>query len=61
MAISVDKTMAMFKRYNRIDLDDGRAAMRKLEAYLGGSQAKEKERIDFMVTSSLQSEPFAFA
>jgi integrase len=35
MAISGHKTMAMFRRYNRIDLDDGREAMRKLEAYLG--------------------------
>ena len=35
MAISGHKTMAMFRRYNRIDLDDGKEAMRKLEAYLG--------------------------
>ena len=34
MAISGHRTMAMFKRYNRIDLDDGRDAMRKLEIYL---------------------------
>jgi integrase len=38
MAISGHKTMAMFKRYNRIDLDDGREAMRKLEVYLSGDQ-----------------------
>jgi integrase len=36
MAISGHKTMAMFKRYNRIDLNDGREAMRKLEVYLSG-------------------------
>jgi hypothetical protein len=35
MAISGHKTMSMFRRYNRIDLDDGKEAMRKLEAYLG--------------------------
>ena len=38
MAISGHKTMAMFKRYNRIDLNDGREAMRKLEVYLSGDQ-----------------------
>lgn len=38
MAISGHKTMAMFRRYNRIDLDDGREAMRKLEIYLLGDQ-----------------------
>ena len=38
MAISGHKTMAMFRRYNRIDLDDGREAMRKLEAYLSENQ-----------------------
>lgn len=38
MAISGHKSMAMFRRYNRIDLDDGREAMRKLEAYLSGDQ-----------------------
>ena len=37
MAISGHKTMAMFRRYNRIDLDDGREAMRKLESYLSGA------------------------
>ncbi len=34
MAISGHKTMAMFRRYNRIDLNDGREAMRKLGVYL---------------------------
>jgi integrase len=34
MAISGHKTMAMFRRYNRVDLSDGREAMRKLELYL---------------------------
>ena len=43
MAISSHKTMAMFKRYNKIDLNDGREAMRKLEAHLLGDQGKEKE------------------
>jgi integrase len=44
MAISGHKTMAMFRRYNRIDLDDGREAIRKLEAYLLGShQAIESQ------------------
>jgi len=38
MAISGHKTMAMFRRYNRIDLNDGREAMRKLELYLLGDQ-----------------------
>jgi len=38
MAISGHKSMAMFRRYNRIDLDDGIEAMRKLEAYLSGDQ-----------------------
>jgi len=37
MAISGHKTMAMFKRYNRIDLNDGKEAMRKLEVYLSGT------------------------
>ena len=35
--------MAMFRRYNKIDLNDGREAMRKLEAHLLGNQEKEKE------------------
>jgi integrase len=61
MAISGHKTMAMFKRYNRIDLDDGRDAMRKLESYLARNQTKEKERIDFTVTSSLQDGSLASA
>jgi integrase len=38
MAISGHKTMAMFRRYNRIDLDDGKEAMRKLEVYLLGDR-----------------------
>ena len=60
MAISGHKTMAMFKRYNRVDLDDGRAALRKLEAYLARNQPQE-ERIDFILTSSLQNETPASA
>ncbi len=61
MAISGHKTMAMFKRYNRIDLDDGRDAMRRLEAYLFENQSQEKEKIDFILTSSLQNETLARA
>ena len=61
MAISGHKTMAMFKRYNRIDLDDGRDAMRRLEAYLLENQKQEKEKIDFILTSSLQNETLARA
>lgn len=61
MAISGHKTMAMFKRYNRIDLDDGRDAMRRLEAYLSGDEKQEKEKIDFILTSSLQNETLARA
>ena len=60
MALSGHKTMAMFKRYNPVDLDDGRAAMRKLEAYLARNQPQE-ERIDFILTSSLQNETPASA
>lgn len=61
MAISGHKTMAMFKRYNRIDLDDGRDAIRRLEAYLSESQKQEKEKIDFILTSSLQDGTLARA
>lgn len=38
MAISDHKTMAMFRRYNWIDLNDGIEAMKKLEVYLSGDQ-----------------------
>jgi len=34
MAMSGHKTMAMFKRSNKIDLDDGREAVRKLERFV---------------------------
>jgi integrase len=61
MAISGHKTMAMFKRYNRIDLDDGRDAMSRLEAYLLENQKQEKEKIDFILTSSLQDGTLARA
>jgi integrase len=44
MAISGHKTMAMFRRYNRIDLDDGREAMKKVEAYLSGNQQSIKSQ-----------------
>jgi len=33
----------MFKRYNRIDVEDGREAMRKLETYLSRDQRKAKQ------------------
>ena len=42
MAMSGHKTMAMFKRYNRVDLDDGKDAMRKLETYLSKNRHEEK-------------------
>ncbi|MGA2465702.1 MAG: site-specific integrase [Thermodesulfobacteriota bacterium] len=45
MAISGHKTVAMFKRYNRIDLDDGRDAIRRLEAYLLENQEQEEEKL----------------
>jgi integrase len=44
MAISGHKTMAMFRRYNRIDLDDGREAMKKVEDYLSGNQQAIKSQ-----------------
>jgi hypothetical protein len=43
MAMSGHKTMAMFKRYNRIDLEDGREAMRKLETYLSKNRHEAKQ------------------
>ena len=61
MAISGHKTVAMFKRYNRVDLDDGRDAMRKLEAYLTGNGTKEETKIDFKLTSSLPDGTLAYA
>ena len=61
MAISGHKTMAMFKRYNRVDLDDGRDAMRKLEAYLAGNGTKEETKIDFKLTSGLLDGTLAYA
>ena len=42
MAMSGHKTMAMFKRYNKVDLDDGREAMRKLETYLSKNRHEAK-------------------
>jgi len=43
--------MAMFKRYNRIDLNDGREAMQRLERYLSragiqGDQEALKKKED---------------
>jgi hypothetical protein len=37
MAISGHKTLAMFRRYNQIDLNDPREAMQMLERYLSGT------------------------
>ena len=42
-------------------MDDGRDAMRRLEAYLAGHEEQEKEKIDFILTSSLQNETLARA
>jgi hypothetical protein len=77
MAISGHKTMAMFKRYNRIDLSDGRDAMKKLAAFLSGDysqhqinqektgeqKAEEQKREGdyFQITSAVQDEPHALA
>ena len=36
MAISGHKNMAMYRRYNRVNLSDGREVMRKLQVYLQG-------------------------
>ncbi len=48
MAMSGHKTMAMFKRYNKVDLDDGKEAMRKLETYLSKNrrEAKKLKRLE---------------
>jgi hypothetical protein len=35
--------MAMFKRYNKVDLDNGREAMRKLETYLSKNRHEAKQ------------------
>ena len=43
MAMAGHKTMAMFKRYNKIDLDDGREAMRKLETHLSKNRYEAKQ------------------
>jgi hypothetical protein len=61
MAISGHKTMAMFKRYNRIDLDDGRDAMKKLEAYLVERKILEEEKNDLQLTYRFISESPASA
>ena len=60
MAISGHKTMVMFNRYNRVDLEDGSVAMKKLEAYL----AKNEERgnkIDLGLTLGFQDGNAALA
>ena len=43
MAMSGHKTMAMFKRYNKIDLYDGREAMKKLETYLSKNRHEARQ------------------
>lgn len=61
MAISGHKTMAMFKRYNRIDLDDGRDAMRRLEIYLSEDKKKEeKDKVYCNITAAGENEDLAF-
>jgi integrase len=60
-SISGHKTDAVFKRYNQIDMDDRRDAVKKLENYLSGGYEKEKReelkkvsKFDyFNITSSL--------
>jgi len=69
MAMSGHKTTAMFKRYNRIDLDDGREAMRKLETYLSKNrhearQLKQQEESGIPHcnnTAEALGEPLAYA
>jgi len=43
MAMSGHKTMLMFKRYNKIDLDDGRDAMKRLETFLSKNRSEGKQ------------------
>ena len=59
MAITGHETMAMFRRYNRIDLSDGIEAIKKLDQYLSGEPKKremgEVEKVDyFNITSRIQ-------
>ena len=60
MTISGHKTMAMFNRYNRVDLEDGSIAMKKLEAYLAENEDKGR-KIDFGLTFGLQDGSAALA
>jgi integrase len=53
MAISGHKTMAMFNRYNRVDLEDGSIAMKKLQAYLAKNEEKGN-KIDLGLTLGFQ-------
>ncbi len=62
MAITGHKTMAMFKRYNRIDLGDGIEAIKKLDQYLSrepekrevGKEERQEEKADyFNITSHI--------
>lgn len=63
MAITGHKTMAMFKRYNCIDLSDGIEAIKKLDKYLSREpekreikkEEKQEEKVDyFNLTSHIQ-------
>lgn len=60
MAISGHKTMAMFNRYNRVDLEDGSIAMKKLQAYLAENEEKGK-KIDLGLTLGFQNGNAALA
>ena len=58
MAITGHKTMAMFRRYNRIDLSDGIEAIKKLDQYFSGEPKKremgEEEKMDYFNINSAQ-------
>ena len=60
MAISGHKTMAMFTRYNRVDLEDGSIAMKKLQAYLAKNEEKGN-KIDLGLTLGFQDGNAALA
>lgn len=60
MAISGHKTMAMFNRYNRVDLEDGSIAMKKLQAYLAKNEEKGN-KIDLGLTLGFQDGNAALA
>lgn len=43
MAITGHKTIAMFKRYNRLDLEDSQEVIKKLNVYLSGIKREGME------------------